>query len=77
MKRKLYALLPAGTMALSLAVCGTTAASGRRTIKLTLEGDGGAQEIAAGMEVIARMDQAGIDALGSYAGDVEVTVSLG
>lgn len=32
--------------------------------------------IAAGMEVIARMDQAGIDALGSYAGDVEVTVSL-
>ena len=33
--------------------------------------------IAAGMEVIARMDQAGIDALGSYAGDVEVTVSLG
>ena len=33
--------------------------------------------IAAGMEVMARMDQAGIDALGSYAGDVEVTVSLG
>ena len=32
--------------------------------------------IAAGMEVIARMDQAGIEALGSYAGDVEVTVSL-
>lgn len=32
--------------------------------------------IAAGMEVIARMDQEGIDALGSYANDVEVTVSL-
>lgn len=32
--------------------------------------------IAAGMEVIARMDQAGIDALGSYANDVDVTVSL-
>lgn len=32
--------------------------------------------IAAGMEVIARMDQAGIDALGSYANDVEVTVKL-
>lgn len=32
--------------------------------------------IAAGMEVIARMDQSGIEALGSYAGDVEVTVSL-
>lgn len=32
--------------------------------------------IAAGMEVIARMDQAGIDALGSYAGDVDVTVDL-
>lgn len=32
--------------------------------------------IAAGMEVIARMDQDGIDALGSYANDVEVTVKL-
>lgn len=32
--------------------------------------------IAAGMEVIARMDQAGVDALGSYAGDVDVTVAL-
>lgn len=32
--------------------------------------------IAAGMEVIARMDQAGIEALGSYAGDVDVTVAL-
>ncbi len=32
--------------------------------------------IAAGMEVIARMDQTGIDALGSYAGDVDVTVAL-
>ena len=32
--------------------------------------------IAAGMEVIARMDQEGIDALGSYENDVEVTVSL-
>ena len=32
--------------------------------------------IAAGMEVIARMDQAGIDTLGSYANDVEVTVKL-
>lgn len=32
--------------------------------------------IAAGMEVIARMDQAGIDALGSYANDVEVTISF-
>lgn len=32
--------------------------------------------IAAGMEVIARMDQEGIDALGSYANDVEVTVAL-
>lgn len=32
--------------------------------------------IAAGMEVIARMYQAGIDALGSYANDVEVTVKL-
>lgn len=31
--------------------------------------------IAAGMEVIARMDQEGIDALGSYAGDVEVTIA--
>lgn len=185
MKRKFYALLLAGAMALSLAACGTnaaspsnsgadnsagvsqapatapaadptqagtTAASGSQTIKLTLEGDGGTREItatlmdtpaaaefaghmplsfhmtdyanrekhahmdfsiddsqmenitvdyeigdiiyyppgptyamyydhdgrtiAAGMEVIARMDQAGIDALGSYAGDVEVTVSL-
>lgn len=185
MKRKFYALLLAGAMTLSLAACGTNAASpsdngadsaagasqppastpasdstqtgtaaaaGSRTIKLTLEGDEGTQEItaalldtpaaaefaahlplsfhmtdyanrekhahmdfsindsllenitvdyeigdiiyyppgptyamyydhdgrtiAAGMEVIARMDQAGIDALGSYAGDVEVTVSL-
>ena len=33
--------------------------------------------IAAGMAAIARMDQAGIDALGPYAGDVEATVSLG
>ena len=32
--------------------------------------------IAAGMEVIARMDQEGIDALGSYANDVDVTISL-
>lgn len=32
--------------------------------------------IAAGMEVIARMDQDGIEALGSYAGNVKVTVSL-
>lgn len=32
--------------------------------------------IAAGMEILARMDQNGIDALGSYAGDVEVTVAL-
>lgn len=32
--------------------------------------------IAAGMEVIARMDQAGIDALGAYDNDVEVTVKL-
>lgn len=32
--------------------------------------------IAAGMEVIARMDQDGIDALSSYGGNVEVTVSL-
>lgn len=32
--------------------------------------------IAAGMEVIARMDQAGIDALGSCAGDVDVTAAL-
>lgn len=32
--------------------------------------------ISAGMEVIARMDQEGIDALGSYANDVDVTVSL-
>lgn len=32
--------------------------------------------IAAGMEVIARMDQAGIEALGSYENDVEVTVAL-
>lgn len=32
--------------------------------------------IAAGMEVIARMDQNGIDALGSYANDVEVTVRI-
>ena len=32
--------------------------------------------ISAGMEVIDRMDQEGIDALGSYANDVEVTVSL-
>lgn len=32
--------------------------------------------IAAGMEVIARMDQEGIDALGSYANDVEVTIAL-
>lgn len=32
--------------------------------------------IAAGMEVIARMAQTGIDALGSYAGDVDVTVEL-
>ena len=32
--------------------------------------------IAAGMEVIARMDQDGIDALGSYAGNVDVTVAL-
>lgn len=32
--------------------------------------------IAAGMEVIARMDQAGIEALGSYANDVDVTVSV-
>ena len=32
--------------------------------------------IAAGMEVIARMDQDGIGALGSYAGNVDVTVSL-
>lgn len=32
--------------------------------------------IAAGMEVIARMDQAGIDALGSYAGDADMTVAL-
>lgn len=32
--------------------------------------------IAAGMEVIARMDQDGIDALGSYANDVEVTVRI-
>lgn len=31
--------------------------------------------IAAGMEVIARMDQTGIDALGSYANDVEVSIS--
>ena len=32
--------------------------------------------ISAGMEVLARMDSEGIDALGSYAGAVEVTVSL-
>lgn len=32
--------------------------------------------IAAGMEVIARMDQAGIEALGAYANDVEVTISV-
>lgn len=32
--------------------------------------------IAAGMEVIARMDQDGIEALGSYANDVEVRISL-
>lgn len=32
--------------------------------------------IAAGMEVIARMDQAGIDALGSYQTDVDVLVAL-
>lgn len=185
MKRKLYALLLAGAMALSLAACGTnaaspsgngadssadvsqppaaaptadpaqigtTAASGSRTIKLTLEGDEGTQKItaalldtpaaaefaahlplsfhmtdyanrekhahmdfsiddsllenitvdyeigdiiyyppgptyamyydhdgrtiAAGMEVIARMDQAGIEALGSYANDVDVVVAL-
>ena len=178
MKRKLYALLLAGAMMLSLAACGTsaanpadsgaddnagispapvtvpdaapaqtdtTAAAGSQTIKLTLEGDEGTQEItaaaefashlplsfhmtdyanrekhahmdfsiddsllenitvdyeigdiiyyppgptyamyydhdgrtiAAGMEVIARMDQAGIEALGSYANDVEVTVSF-
>lgn len=56
MKHKLYALLLAGAMALSLAACGTNAA--------------------AGMEVIARMDQAGIEALGSYANDVEVTISF-
>lgn len=31
---------------------------------------------AAGMEVIARMDQEWIDALDSYANDVEVTVAL-
>lgn len=55
MKHKLYALLLAGAMALSLAACGTNAA---------------------GMEVIARMDQAGIEALGSYANDVEVTISF-
>lgn len=185
MKRKFYALLLAGAMALFLTACGTnaaspsdngadnsagvsqapatapaadpaqtgtTAASGSQTLKLTLEGDEGTREItatlldtpaaaefaahlplsfhmtdyanrekhahmdfsiddsllenitvdyeigdiiyyppgptyamyydhdgrtiAAGMEVIARMDQAGIEALGSYAGDVEVTVSL-
>ena len=34
------------------------------------------RNIAAGMEVIARMDQAEIDALGSYANDVEVTISF-
>lgn len=182
MKRKFYALLLAGAMMLSLAACGTNAASpsdnssdnsagisqqpvtepavvpeqtgttGSHTIKLTLEGDEGTQEItatlmdtpaaaefaghmpftvemhehldrqkevyldfslseesqtnsvheyeigdivywhpgptmgifhdhdgrsiAAGMGVIARMDQDGIDALGSYANDVEVTVKL-
>ena len=32
--------------------------------------------ISAGMEVLARMDQEGIDALGSYVNDVEVTISL-
>ena len=32
--------------------------------------------IAAGMEVIARMDQQGIDMLGSYKNDVEVKISL-
>ena len=32
--------------------------------------------VSAGMEVIARMDREGVDALGSYAGDVEVTVVL-
>lgn len=46
-------------------------------LEITLSGAEGEHTIAAGMEVIARMDQAGIDALGSYAGDVEVTVSLG
>ena len=178
MKRKLYALLLAGAMMLSLAACGTsaanpadsgaddntgsspapvtapdaapaqtdtTAAAGSQTIKLTLEGDEGTQEItaaaefashlplsfhmtdyanrekhahmdfsidesllenitvdyeigdiiyyppgptyamyydhdgrtiSAGMEVIARMDQAGIDALGSYQTDVDVVVAL-
>lgn len=182
MKRKLYALLLAGAMMLSLAACrtsaanpadsgaddnagispapvtapdaapdaapaqtGTTAAAGSQTIKLTLEGDEGTQEItaaaefashlplsfhmtdyanrekhahmdfsidesllenitvddeigdiiyyppgptyamyydhdgrtiSAGMEVIARMDQAGIDALGSYQTDVDVLVAL-
>lgn len=102
---------------------GSTTAAGGQTIKLTLEGDEGTQEItatlmdtpaaefaghmpftvdyeigdiiyypagptyamyyghdgrtiAAGMEVITRMDQEGIDALGSYTGDVEVTVAL-
>ena len=178
MKRKLYALLLAGAMMLSLAACrtsaanpadsgaddntgispapvtapdaapaqaDTTAAAGSQTIKLTLEGDEGTQEItaaaefashlplsfhmtdyanrekhahmdfsidesllenitvdyeigdiiyyppgptyamyydhdgrtiSAGMEVIARMDQAGIDALGSYQTDVDVIVAL-
>ena len=80
MKRKLYALLLTGAMALSLAACGTnaaspsgngagnsagvsqppattpaadstqtgtTAASGSQTVKLTLEGAEGAQEITA------------------------------
>lgn len=32
--------------------------------------------IAAGMEVIARMDPAGVDALGSYANDVDVRIAL-
>lgn len=32
--------------------------------------------ISAGMEVIARMEQEGIDTLGSYANDVEVTIAL-
>ena len=101
MKRKFYALLLAGAMALSLAACGanaarpsgngadnsagvsqppattpatdptqtgTTAASGSRTIKLTLEGDEGTQEITATL-----MDT---PAAAEFAGHMPFTVEM-